>query len=190
MTESNYLAGQLLIAMPTMDDPNFYHSVMYLCEHSPDGAMGIIVNQPLDVTILDLLKHLKIEVPAEKTSQELLQPVLAGGPIARERGFVLHYPATKWESTLIINEEYSITTSRDILVAMLEDRAPEKHFIAMGYAGWDAGQLEEELTQNLWLTTPANPKILFETPFSQRWRAAAQLIGVDVDKISGDIGHA
>jgi putative transcriptional regulator len=190
MKESSYLAGQLLVAMPTMNDPNFYHTVMYLCEHSPEGAMGIIINQPLEVTVKDLLKHLKIDITEDENHEDLDKPVLAGGPIARERGFVLHYPASNWESTLIVNSEYSITTSRDILVAMIENRAPEKSFIAMGYAGWDAGQLEAELAQNLWLTAPANPDILFNTPFSQRWRASAQLIGVDVDKISGDIGHA
>lgn len=190
MTESSYLAGNLLIAMPTMDDPNFYHTVMYLCEHSPDGAMGIIINQPLDVTITDLMRHLKIELPPEPYPDGLQEHVLSGGPIARERGFVLHHPASKWESTLTINDEYSITTSRDILMAMLENKAPENHFIAMGYTGWEAGQLEEELAQNLWLTSPANPTILFETPYPQRWRAAAKLIGVDLDKLSGDVGHA
>ena len=190
MTDTNYLAGQLLIAMPTMNDPNFYHAVMYLCEHSAEGAMGIVINQPLEVTIRDLLKHLKIELDEEDHQHDLEKPVLAGGPIARERGFVLHYPASTWESTLVVNGEYSITTSRDILIAMLENRAPEKSFIAMGYAGWDAGQLEEELMQNLWLTTPASPEILFDTPYAQRWRAAAKSIGVDFDKVSGDTGHA
>lgn len=189
MQESNYLAGQLLIAMPSLHDPNFYHAVMYLCEHSADGAMGIIINQPLDVTINDLLHHLKIEASNTTKLSELEKPVLSGGPIARERGFVLHTPTTDWESTLVVNHQFAITTSRDILVALIENRAPEQCFVAMGYAGWEAGQLEVEVAQNMWLTCPATPELLFEVPYAQRWRAAAQSIGVDLDKITGDVGH-
>lgn len=182
------LRDHFLIAMPTMTDPQFAHSVIYVCEHSPEGAMGIVINVPLNIHLGDVLQNMNIKTDDEKVSQT---PVLAGGPIQQERGFVIHRGhGEKWESSLALTKNISITTSKDILMAIANHKGPKDMIIALGYAGWDSGQLEREIAQNTWLCGPADPQVLFDIPAENRWRAAGALLGVDMDCLSTEVGHA
>jgi putative transcriptional regulator len=182
------LRDHFLIAMPAMGDPHFNHSVIYICEHSPEGAMGIVINLPLNINLGDVLQNMSIDSPDDKVSQT---PVLAGGPIQQERGFVLHRTTgEKWESSLALTNNISITTSKDILMAIANRKGPRDVIIALGYAGWESGQLEKEIAQNAWLCGPADPQVLFDMPAENRWRAAGALLGVDMDCLSHEVGHA
>ena len=180
-------ADQLLIAMPGMNDPNFARSVTYLCEHNADGALGIVVNRPGDVRLGDLFQDLKLSCTHPKTAA---MPIYMGGPIQNERGFVLHRPIGGWTSTLSVGAEIGVTTSRDILDALALGEGPDDALIALGYAGWGAGQLEREILDNTWLNGPADPNILFATPAEQRWQAAAASLGIDIHRLTGQAGHA
>ncbi|HET8816720.1 MAG TPA: YqgE/AlgH family protein [Pseudidiomarina sp.] len=182
------LQNHFLIAMPNLDDPFFQRSVTYICEHNEDGAMGLVVNQPVDLTVGSLLKQLEIVVPDASKTLDL--PVYAGGPLARDRGFVLHAPVDHWRSSLRLSDDVMITTSKDILESMGQGTPPEKFILTLGYAGWDAGQLEQELAENSWLTIPADPDILFNTPVRERWQKAAARLGIDVWQLGPDVGHA
>jgi len=187
MSEPAHLSNQFLIAMPGLADPNFHHTVTYLCQHSDEGAMGIVINRPLDITLSEVFEHMEIKADAPEV---LDTPVHFGGPVQRERGFVIHRPLGAWESTLAVSENVGITTSRDILEAIAHGSGPERSLIALGYAGWGAGQLEQELADNAWLSGPCDPAIIFDTPAERRWQAAATLLGVDLSLLSGDVGHA
>ncbi len=149
--------------------------------------MGIVINRPISITLGDVLEHMEIHYDRTVTSD---QPILAGGPAQPDRGFVLHPPGERWESTLQISEAVSITTSQDILQAISQQAGPHDVIVALGYAGWEEGQLEQELKDNVWLSTPATTDILFDVPFEQRWRAAAAGLGVNLDNLSSQIGHA
>ncbi len=186
MSFSSSLANHFLIAMPGLQDPNFSRTVTYICEHSDQGAMGIVINRPMDLQLKDLWEQLDISPQDPKVGE---MPIYLGGPVQTDRGFVLHTKGT-YGSTLDITSEISITTSRDILEAIAEDRGPEHALIALGYAGWGSGQLEEEMSANSWLSGPADQKILFHLPASERWQAAARLLGVDLNLLSSDAGHA
>lgn len=187
MTGTQSLTGQLLVAMPGMLDPNFRNSVAYICEHSDSGALGLVINQPLDMAVSEVLEQLQMRA----TDDTLLsQPVLRGGPVQAERGFVLHECARDWEATTEVGESIFVTTSADILSDLASGNGPERIQIALGYSGWDAGQLEAEIRQNAWLTVPASTALVFETPFEQRWQAAAGSIGIDLASISPHAGHA
>ncbi len=186
MDASQSLANHFLIAMPALADPNFVRTVTYICEHSEDGAMGIVINRPMELdlaTVLDQL-DMTMEAPGGET------PVFQGGPVQTERGFVLHRPLGDWEATLEVTDDIGLTASRDILAAIARGEGPERFLVALGYAGWGAGQLESELAQNAWLSGPADPTILFDTPPTERWARAAALLGVDIGLLSGDAGHA
>lgn len=187
MENANNLTDHFLIAMPGIGDPRFQHTVTYLCEHNENGAMGLVVNRPLEMRLGDVLQHMDIFVELEDINNAR---VYQGGPVQPERGFVLHRPANEWESTLHVTDDISVTTSRDVLDAMAHGQGPHSSLIALGYAGWQAGQLEQELLDNAWLSGPADRTILFDTEPEQRWQAAAQLLGVDVDRLSLDAGHA
>ena len=187
MTETESLKNQLLIAMPSLEDPNFSRTVTYICEHSEQGAMGIVLNRPTDLSLADVLKHMDIEGGLGDAGEQM---VYLGGPVEEERGFVLHSHTSPWNSTLAVNENISVTTSRDILEAMARGDGPDHTLVALGYAGWGAGQLERELQENAWLSGPADQSILFVLPPDQRWEAAAQLLGVDVNLLSSEAGHA
>lgn len=184
---SPWLTDQLLIAMPAMADPNFAHTVTYICEHSAEGALGIVINRPLGLKLSEVLQQLGL-VPRVAALGE--QIVYHGGPVLPERGFVLHPSATHWDSTLRVNERLSVTTSRDVLVAMAEGHGPERALVALGYAGWGAGQLEQELAENAWLSVPAEPHLIFATPPERRWNESARAIGFDPAQLSGDVGRA
>jgi putative transcriptional regulator len=181
------LKNQLLIAMPSLEDPNFSRTVTYICEHGEHGAMGIVLNRPTDLCLTDILNHMEIEGGMGKAGEQI---VYLGGPVEEERGFVLHTHTEPWDSTLVINDEISITTSRDILEAMARGDGPGQTLVALGYAGWGAGQLERELQDNAWLSGPVEQSILFDLPAEDRWEAAARVLGVDVNLLSSEAGHA
>ncbi|MCG6864270.1 MAG: YqgE/AlgH family protein [Thiogranum sp.] len=187
MVDAQYLTNQFLIAMPGLEDPNFFHSVTYICEHNADGALGLVVNRPLEMRLGEILQHIQLD-HAEPEARQM--PVHLGGPVQQDRGFVLHEPLGNWEATLKVTDRIGITSSIDILHAIARNEGPERSLITLGYAGWGAGQLEQEMADNAWLSGPANPEILFHTPDEERWRAAAASLGVDLDLLSGDAGHA
>jgi putative transcriptional regulator len=185
--DSTSLRDHFLLAMPTLTDAIFAHSITYLCEHNREGAMGIVINQPLDLSLEEVLEHLHLSTHGQL--REI--PVMAGGPVHMDRGFVLHRPSGHaWEASLQVTENITLTTSRDILVAMAAQQGPEDCLIALGYAGWSAGQLEAEISENSWLTLPADSSIIFDTPYHLRASAAAATLGVDMNLISGEAGHA
>lgn len=182
------LKDHFLIAMPQMKDPNFAHSVIYICEHSPQGAMGIVINLPLNINLNDVFENMNIHTDDQELAHT---PVLAGGPIQKERGFILHKPdQDKWESSLELNQDLCITTSKDILEAIANHQGPNDIVIALGYAGWESGQLEREIQENAWICGPADPKILFNVAPENRWKAAGQMLGIDMDCLSSEVGHA
>jgi putative transcriptional regulator len=188
MAESGYLTNQFLIAMPTLLDPHFFHSVAYICEHNQHGAMAIIINQPVDLTVGELMEQMDKHPPQNATTES---PVFRGGPVEVERGFVLHQSGgDSWESSLPVTDQIALTSSNDIITAMAEGRGPENSLVALGYAGWGAGQLEAEIRANAWLNVPANSQIIFHTKVSERWEAAAALIGIDIHQLTGEMGHA
>ena len=181
------LTGHFLLAMPTLREGIFSHSITYICEHSVNGAMGIVINHPLELSVSEIFEHLQIKTKANSPQDA----VMAGGPVQIDHGFVLHRNCDiEWESSLKVTDEVTLTTSRDILRSIAEGSGPADHLIALGYAGWSAGQLEEELGQNNWLTLPGDNEIIFSTPYQQRHSAAAALLGVDMNLISGQAGHA
>jgi putative transcriptional regulator len=201
------LENQFLIAMPAMGDPYFNKTVTYICEHNDEGAMGLIINSPVSISLNDLLKQIDeeddstekdeaevIERLQDLTKDSLLstleQPVLSGGPISQNRGFVLHSTQSGWKSSLALSENIMITTSKDILMALGTEKAPEQFMVTLGYAGWGPGQLEKELQENSWLTIEANSDIIFNTPIEQRWQKATEMLGIDLAHLSTDIGHA
>lgn len=181
------LTGHFLIAMPSLADPPFSRGVALLCQHDEDGAVGLLVNQLSEYRFGDVLAQMKLECLDSDLADA---PVLIGGPVQQERGFVLHREHGYWESSYRINNEWSVTTSRDILVAMAAGEGPSQAVMALGYAGWDAGQLEQELMDNAWLTAEASGSIVFDTPLEDRWSAAAGLVGVDPRQLSSYAGHA
>lgn len=186
MVEIASLADQFLIAMPGMRDPSFVRSVAFVCQHGSEGSMGIVVNRLSEYRLGDVLAQmgLKSDLAAVEDA-----PVLIGGPVQPERGFVLHTPHGNWESSYKVSDALCVTTSRDVLVAIAEGRGPEQALVALGYAGWGAGQIETELKENSWLTAPASAAILFQTPLEQRWDAAAALIGASLSNLAGYAGH-
>lgn len=187
MSYSSNLTNQFLIAMPNLMDPNFFHSVTYICEHNENGAMGIVINQPVSLSLSELVSQIGM---MQDGSILLEDPVYRGGPVETERGFVIHNPIGDWESTLDINGHIGISTSNDIVAALAEGKGPNQFLVALGYAGWGAGQLETEMGQNAWLSGPAEAGIIFETRAEKRWEEAARLLGVDINQMTGDAGHA
>lgn len=181
------LTNQLLIAMPGMADPNFSTTVTLICEHNDEGALGIVINRPLDLKLGGLLRQLDVDDPDPVVADH---PVMMGGPVGPERGFVLHDPGTKFENSLAVSDDIQLTLSRDIIDAMASGDGPRKSLVALGYAGWEPGQLESEMLANSWLNVPASSAIVFDTPFNERWMSAARTLGIDISKISPDAGHA
>ncbi|WP_301100980.1 YqgE/AlgH family protein [Propionivibrio sp.] len=188
--ESVNLTDHFLIAMPAMDDPYFSKSLIYIAEHNDQGALGIIVNRPINMNLATLFE--KIDVPfASAESINLANlPVFFGGPVQTDRGFVLHRPVGAWQSTLAVNQSVGLTSSRDVLQAVARDGQPHEIMVSLGYSGWGAGQLEHELAQNAWLTVPAKPFILFDLPYEERLSSAMEMLGVDFINLAGQAGHA
>ena len=178
--------GQFLIATPVIGSGFFNRSLTYLCHHDADGAMGIVINQHLDLALSDLLEHLDIETVSDLSDYQ----VLAGGPVGTEQGFVLHRGGPKWEGSRAVGEDLSLTTSRDILCALAVGDGPQDYLVALGYAGWGPGQLEEEVSGNSWLTVPADRRILFQVAANDKLAAAGQQLGIDIDLLTAQAGHA
>jgi len=187
MADITYLTGHLLIAMPAMSDPNFARTVSFICEHTEQGALGIIINRPLELSLGEVFDQLSLETAAPAMAA---QPVLRGGPVQVERGFVLHSPGGNWDSTVAVSDTIHLTTSQDILGALARGTGPDRALMALGYAGWGAGQLEMEISANAWLSVPATDALVFDTPFEARWAAAAGLLGINLATISPEAGHA
>ena len=184
---SDSLRDHFLLAMPGLSEGIFPQSITYICEHGESGAMGIVINQPLELTVGEIFEHLQINIISEFSDT----PVLAGGPVQMDHGFVLHRLGDKqWESSLKVTNEITLTTSRDILRAIASGTGPPDHLIALGYAGWSAGQLEQELADNAWLTLPGDSDIIFSTSSEERLGAAAAMLGIDMNLICGRAGHA
>jgi putative transcriptional regulator len=181
------LQDHFLIAMPAMADPNFTQTVTYICKHDAEGAFGVVINRPSDLSLGEMLGQLAIEL-MDRTLID--RPVLQGGPVEPERGFVLHRSEQRFEATLVVGQEIRLTSSPDILTALGRGTGPDPVLVALGYAGWGRGQLEAELSSNTWLTVPADPSIIFDTPFEQRWTGALGLPGVDIQRITEYAGHA
>lgn len=186
--ENLTLQDHYLVAMPALADFNFNRAVVYICAHNEEGAMGIVINRPLiDIKLGEVLSQLSIE---SDKSELVNLPVYLGGPVQPERGFIIHRPNQTWQSTLVTSDTLGVTSSQDILFAMVQGNGPEEFLVTLGYSGWGAGQLEQEVSDNLWLTVPADPSILFDTPVEKRWEKAAATLGVDISQLSSDSGHA
>lgn len=188
MQEISSFKNQLLIAMPSLKDPNFFHGVTFICQHNSEGALGLVINRPTQMVLGDILEQMDIPIEDE-TIAEI--PVFAGGPVQQERGFVLHHTSeTHWESSIEVSDMLSLTTSRDILIAIAKGKGPKKFLIALGYAGWGEEQLETEMKANAWLSTYYDDSVVFDTPISKRWRVAADKMGLDINLLSTQAGHA
>jgi putative transcriptional regulator len=180
------LTSHFLIAMPAMSDPNFSRTLTFICEHNERGALGIVVNRPIEVTLASLFRQVEIELPDSALAG---QPVFYGGPVQFDHGFVLHRPVGEWKSTLPVGE-IGLTTSRDILEAMSTGKGPRQQLVALGYAGWAPGQLEDEILRNGWLTVPADLDLIFDVPPEARYQAAMSALGVNAANLSEEAGHA
>lgn len=180
------LANHFLIAMPALSDPCFSKTVTYMCQHGPEGALGIIVNRPSELKLGDVMQQMNIPTQLPDLAE---MPIYYGGPVQPERGFVLHEPKGTWDSTLNLSDRIALTTSRDILEAIGCGEGPSKVLVALGYAGWGSGQLEKEIIENAWLNAPAETSIIFEHPSAKRWKAAAELMGIDIALLTVQAGH-
>src|ERR1700688_2362812 len=187
ISDSGYLTNQLLIAMPAMGDPNFAQTVALVCDHSSRGALGLILNKPLPMRMGEMFEQREIELATGPLRD---RQVLRGGPMQTDRGFVVHRAGGEWDSTLKVSDIIHVTTSRDILAAMALGEGPAEAFVALGYAGWDAGQLQDEMRPNAWLSAPVDPGLIFELPFESRLTAAGRLLGVELSRISPISGNA
>lgn len=181
------LTDHLLLAMPLMTDPNFSGTVIYIVEHSEKGAMGLVLNRTLELTVSDLFERIDLKCDQEPLAN---QPVLLGGPVHNDRGFVLHRPLGSWTSSIRINDTVALTSSRDVLESVAKGAGPQDVIVALGYAGWGAGQIEAEIAQNAWLTVRAADSIIFDVPPKDRHAMAFRLLGVDPLLMSGTAGHA
>jgi putative transcriptional regulator len=185
--ENVNLTGHFLIAMPTMEDPNFAKSVAYICEHNANGALGIVINRPIDMKLDDLFEQVSIQLENRDVGAS---PVHFGGPVQVDRGFVLHQPIGEWQSTIAVTGDTALTTSKDVLEAVARGEGPERMLVSLGYAGWSPGQLEQEISQNAWLTVPATDHVLFDLPAEEKLVAAMGLLGVNFATLSEQAGHA
>ena len=181
------LTHHFLIAMPAMADPHFAKTLTFICEHNDQGALGIVVNRPIEMNLQTLLEQ--VSIPLEPDQFKSI-PVHFGGPVQIDRGFVLHMPLGQWQSTLAVSPEVGLTTSRDILQAVARGEGPRQLLVTLGYAGWAPGQLEHELTQNAWLTVQAKPEVIFDLRAEERLPAAMGLLGIDFASLSEQAGHA
>lgn len=185
--QSVNLTDHFLIAMPAMTDPLFARTLVYIAEHNDGGALGVIVNRPIDMSLATLFE--KIDIPLEAEGFADL-PVFFGGPVQTDRGFVLHRPVGEWQSTLAVNRQVGLTSSRDVLQAVAREGLPSDVMVTLGYSGWSAGQLEAELAQNAWLTVAAEPRILFDMPYEDRLASAMETLGIDFTHLAEGAGHA
>ena len=181
------LRNHLLIAMPSIHDPGFEHAVIYVCEHQAQGSVGLIINRPMIHPLGLVFDQLHIQ-PIRV--EQMQRPLLFGGPMQPERGFVIHRPFGHWHSSLLLSDEVTLTTSNDIIRALADDVGPKDVLVALGFVGWNAAQLEKEMLNNSWLVCPYKSELLFEVPFEQRWDRAALTIGVNMNQLVEGAGHA
>jgi putative transcriptional regulator len=181
------LANHLLIAMPSLTDPNFERSVIYVCEHNAGGTVGLIINRPLEFPLSLVFEQMKISPSSEEQNY---RPLLFGGPIQPERGFVIHRPIGGWRSSLSLGNDVTVTTSNDIIRAIAANTGPKDVLVTLGFTGWTGNQLEQEVMNNTWLVCPFKSELLYEVPFMQRWEYAGLTIGVKMTQLSSNIGHA
>jgi putative transcriptional regulator len=187
------LANQFLVAMPALDDSYFGRSVIYICEHDDEGAMGLVINKSTEIAVNTVLLEMHItdeELDTEATVELDDINVMSGGPVHTDRGFILHNGDKKWSSSLKLDDQINVTTSKDILENLATKAGPEKYLMTLGYAGWTAGQLEQELADNTWLTIDADPDLIFDTPIEDRWEKAVQKLGINVEQLTAFSGHA
>jgi putative transcriptional regulator len=184
MSDDAFLKNQFLVAMPSLEDDHFSHTVSLLCEHNDSGAVGLVINRPTEIPLTTMLDQMGMKYEGLEDT-----PIYWGGPVQPERGFVVHGEPGGWESCMQVQDDLYITTSRDILNAIATGKGPSRFIVTLGYAGWDAGQLESEILHNAWLNTPVDSSILFAMPARDRWQAATRLLGVDVTQLAGSAGH-
>lgn len=184
---TGYLGSQMLIAMPGLADPHFVRTVTLLCQHSGDGAIGITLNRESGFTLGEVFQQLDLECARDDVRE---MTVLEGGPVHRDRGFVLHTPVEGFESSMTINDDIMVTTSRDVLAAIAAGDGPARFVVALGYAGWGDGQLENEIRENAWLSVPADSAIIFDSPLADRWSHAVERLGIDISHLHDVGGHA
>lgn len=196
--ENLNLTGQFLIAMPSMTDPSFSKTITYICTHNQDGAMGVVINRPLEQNVASLFEQIKLEIqdaPLSSSTPFVNDTLYFGGPVQQDRGFILHSPGIEYNATVLVNDAVALTSSKDILEAVAENKAPEKMLIALGYAGWTAGQLEDEMGQNAWLNLEAVKiedcqQLIFDTPVDDKFNLAMRMMGLDLNNLSSVAGHA
>ena len=181
------LTNHFLIAMPNLADPHFSKTLTYVCEHNEHGALGVVINRPIDMTLQELLERLSMKPLARETAHS---SVYFGGPVQTDRGFVLHEPAGNWQSTLRVRDMIGLTTSKDILEAVARGEGPSRMLVTLGYSGWSPGQIESEITQNAWLTVEAKEAIIFDLPAGEKLPAAMELLGIDFARLADVAGHA
>lgn len=181
------LANHFLIAMPDMADPNFGGAVVFVAEHGPKGALGLVINRPTDLDLGTLFERIDLELEADQRARE---PVYYGGPVQRDRGFVLHRPVGNWSSTVTVSDEIGLTSSKDVLEAVAQGEGPDGMLVTLGYSGWGPGQLEDEIARNAWLTVPATAGLIFDTPVDERFLGAFQLLGINPAFLASSAGHA
>ncbi|WP_374088736.1 YqgE/AlgH family protein [Methylomicrobium lacus] len=186
MSEATYLNNQFIIAMPNLADPNFFHTVTYMCQHNREGALGIVINRSTGMQLGEIFKQMDIRVTSDTATNA---PIYAGGPVQQDRGFVVHTTCGQWDATMPVSDTISLTTSRDVIEAIAVGEGPERYLVALGYAGWGEGQLEKEIRDNAWLNSPFGTQVLFDLPIDMRWAAAAGQIGVDINQLTMPAGH-
>lgn len=187
MIENSSFSNTMLVAMPALSDPAFHHAVIYVCEHRLEGAVGLIINHPMQFAISMIFDQLHVEPIRVQLSQT---PLLFGGPIQPERGFVIHRQTGLWQSSLHLNENVIITTSNDIIRAIARDEGPKDLLVTLGFTGWGSSQLEEEIKKDAWLVCPFKPEVMYDVPFDERWKYAGSLLGVDMNKLGAYGGNA
>jgi len=188
--DASCLEHHFLIAMPQLRDPNFNGSVTYLWKHDAEGALGVVINRPSTLSLPGLMDELKVTVSPDMVERLSQNKVLAGGPVEKSKGFILHDAGTEWEYTTPINDHVSLSMSKDILQEIAQGGGPQRYLVALGCAGWEAGQLEQEISDNVWLTVPANTELLFSHDYDQKAAAAAAILGVSLSQLSSFAGHS
>jgi putative transcriptional regulator len=190
MSSSFNLANHFLIAMPSMQDPVFGGTVVYICEHNDNGVLGVVINKPTDMTMEVLFDRIDLKLSDGLDPAVVGEPIMFGGPVQDDRGFVLHTPGTRYSSSLTVTSEVAFTTSIDVLEAVAAGDGPERMLVSIGYSGWSPGQLEDEIGRNGWLTVGADAHVLFDLPVEQRYTAAIKLLGIDPNMLALEAGHA
>lgn len=184
------LANHFLIAMPSMQDPVFGGTVVYVCEHNENGVLGVVINKPTDMTMQVLFDRIDLKLQEGSREAVVNEPIMFGGPVQDDRGFVLHTPGARYSSSLTVTDDVAFTTSIDVLEAVAAGDGPQRMLVSIGYSGWSPGQLEDEISRNGWLTVGADPRILFDMPVEDRYMAAMKLLGFDPLMLTSEVGHA